>query len=118
MIYRREVFLEEDHKPGSQFPLKEVEQLTNLDGSQKRFLGHVSLGLQTPMGMSTLPLNFEIQAATIEEAFGKFEERAQTEIVAAKAELQAELSEMRRQQQSRIITPGELPPTDLGKLKF
>jgi hypothetical protein len=70
------------------------------------------------MGVTSLPVTFEIEAASVQEAFAKFSQRAETEVEAAKSELQDELTEMRRRSQSRIVTPGDLPPTDLGKLKL
>jgi hypothetical protein len=117
MIYRREEFFEEQPED-QKFPVKQVEQVTSLDGSVKKFVGRVTLGIQTPMGVTSLPVSFEIEAASIQEAFAKFSQRAETEVEAAKAELQDELTEMRRRSQSRIVTPGDLPPTDLGKLKL
>lgn len=117
MIYRREEYFEENPED-QRFPVKQVEQLTSLDGTVKKFVGRVSLGLQTPMGVSSLPISFEIEAASVTEAFQKFADIADAEIERAKGELQNELQEMRRKSQNRIITPGELPPTDLGKLKL
>ena len=117
MIYKREEFLEEQ-PDDAKFPVRQVEQLMSLDGSVKKFIGRVTLGVQTPMGVTSLPVTFEIEAGSIQEAFAKFARRAETEVEAAKGELQDELMEMRRRSQSRIVTPGDLPPTDLGKLKL
>ena len=117
MIYRREEFFEEQPED-QKFPVRQVEQVTSLDGSVKKFVGRVTLGVQTPMGVTSLPVSFEIEAASVQEAFAKFSQRAETEVEAAKGELQEELNEMRRKSQSRIVTPGELPPTDFGKLKL
>jgi hypothetical protein len=117
MIYRREEFFEEN-ADDQKFPLKQVEQISSLDGSVRKFIGRVSLGIQTPMGVSSIPVSFEIEASTVQEAFAKFAARAEAEIEVAKNELQDELQEMRRRSQSRIVTPGDLPPTDLGKLKL
>jgi len=109
MIYKREEFVQED--PASKnYPVKQVEVLSALNGGEKRHIGRVTLALQTPMGMTTLPISFEIPAATVEEAFQKFESIADAEIEAAKNELQEQIQELRRRAQSRIITPGELPP--------
>ena len=115
MIYKREEFFEESPED-QKFPIKQVEQVTSLDGSSKKFIGRVTLGIQTPMGVSSLPVTFEIEAASVPEAFAKFSQRAETEVEAAKAELQDELQEMRRRSQNRIVTPGELPPQDMGNL--
>jgi hypothetical protein len=115
MIYKREEFFEENELD-QKFPIKQIEQLSSLDGSVKKFIGRVSLGVQTPMGVQTIPVTFEIEAATIQDAFVKFPARAETEVEAAKRELQSELNELRRRSQNRIVTPGDLPPTDLGNL--
>ena len=117
MIYRREEFFEEQPND-AKFPIRQIEQLTSLDGSVKKFVGRVTLGVQTPMGVTSLPVSFEIEAASLQEAFAKFPQRAETEVEAAKGELQEELMEMRRKSQSRIVTPGELPPTGMGKLRL
>jgi len=117
MIYRREEYFEEN--PADQkFPVKQIEQIVSLDGETRKFVGRVNLGVQTPMGVSTIPVSFEIQAATIQEAFEKFPAMAEAEVERAKGDLQNELQEMRRQSQSRIVTPGEISPGDLGKLKL
>ncbi len=115
MIYKREEFFEENEQD-QKFPVKQVEQITSLDGSVKKFIGRVSLGLQTPMGVQSIPVTFEIEATGVQEAFGKFNARAEAEVEAAKRELQSELNELRRRSQNRIVTPGDLPPPDLGNL--
>lgn len=116
MIYKREEFIEEN-EGDKKFPVKQIDQLTSLDGEVKKFVGRVSLALQTPMGVTTLPISFEIKAETIGEAFSKFSELADAEIEISKRELQEELQELRRRNQSRIVTPGAMPP-DLGKIKL
>ena len=113
MIYKREEFIEEN-PTDQKFPVKQIEVLSSLDGKESKYIGRVSLGLQTPMGVQTIPVSFEVEAANIQEAFAKFPSRADVEVEAAKKELQ----EMRRRSASRIVTPGDLPPTDMGKLKF
>jgi len=116
MIYRREEFIEES-ETDQKYPVRQIEQLTSLDGSVKKFLGRVSLALQTPMGMTTIPVQFEIEAATLAEAFGKFPARADEEIEISKRELQEEMQEMRRRQHSRIVTSSAMPP-EPGKIKL
>jgi hypothetical protein len=117
MIYRREEYYEETPED-PKFPVKQVERLVSLDGTVSKFVGRVSLGIQTPMGVSTLPISFEIEAASVEEAFRKFPGIAETEIQRAQNDLQREIQEMRRQSQSRIVTPGDIHPGELGKLKL
>ncbi|HPP11831.1 MAG TPA: hypothetical protein PKW42_03780 [bacterium] len=116
MIYKHEEYIEEN-AADSKFPIKQIEQLTSLDGKVKKFIGRVSLALQTPMGMTTIPVTFEIEAATIQEAFAKFSERAEAEIESAKRDLHAELQELRRQNASRII-PATGIPTGINKIKL
>ena len=125
MIFKREEFIKEN--PGHEkFPVMQIEQLSAVDGDEKRFIGRVSLGVQTPMGTSTLPISFEIAASTVQEAFEQFEAKAESEIENAQKELQDQLQEVRRKAQNRIVTPGELPGQmpggqggpDLGNLKL
>ena len=117
MIYKRENFVEESAED-SKFPVKTVEVLTPLDGGQKRFVGQVTMGLQTPYGVQSLPVNFDIEAETIEGAFAKFEARAEEEIEKAKGELQNQLQELRRQSQGRIVTPDQIAPGGMSKLQL
>lgn len=117
MIYRREEYFEEAPE-NQKFPVKQIEQIVSLDGQVRKYVGRVSLGIQTPMGVSTIPVSFEIEAANVEEAFRKFEQIAEVEIERAKDDLQKELQEMRRQSQNRIVTPGDIHPGELGKLQL
>jgi hypothetical protein len=120
MIYKREEFLEENDADRA-FPVKQIEQLTSLDGSKTKFIGRVSLALQTPMGVTSLPVTFEIPSGNIAEAFAGFAERAETAIEESKKELETEIQEMRRKSQSRIITPDGMPPISGnpgGKIKL
>ena len=117
MIYRREEYFEESPED-DKFPVRQIEQIVSVDGSVRKFVGRVSLGIQTPMGVSSVPVSFEIEAATVQEAFQKFPRIAEAEIERAKGDLQRELEEMRRQSQSRIVTPGDIRPGDLGKLQL
>jgi hypothetical protein len=106
MIYKREEFFEED-AANEKFPIKSIEKVTSLDGSETKYMGRVSLAINTPMGMNTLPISFELDTPTIEEAFEKFEAQAEIEIEKAKIELQEQLQELRQKAQNRIVTPGE-----------
>jgi len=117
VIYKREEYLEES-PTDQKFPVKQIEVLSSIDGKESKYIGRVSLGLQTPMGVQTIPVSFEVEAASIQEAFAKFSTRADAEVEVAKKELQDELQEMRRRSQNRIVTPGDLPPTDMGRLKL
>lgn len=117
MIFRRENFIEEN-PDDPKYPVKQVEQLTAVDGGSKHFVGRVSIGIQTPMGVQTLPVSFDIQAETVEGAFSLFQARADEEIEKAKNELQDQLQELRRQSQSRIVTPDEIAPGGISKLQL
>jgi len=117
MIYKRENFVEESPE-NAKFPVKSVEVLTPLDGGQKRFVGQVTMGLQTPYGMQSLPVTFDIEAETVEGAFAKFEARAEEQIEKAKSELQDQLQELRRQSQGRIVTPDQIAPGGMSKLQL
>lgn len=64
--------------------------------------GHASL--MTPGG--TLPLSFEIDAKTMEEALEKYPDAARTALEATLAELE----KMRRDAQSSIVVPGQGAP--------
>ncbi len=117
MIYKRDDFIEESPE-SRKFPVRQIEQLTSLDGETKRFVGRVSLAIQTGMGMSTIPVSFEIEAGTVSEAFSKFDARAEEEVEKTQKELQNQFDEARRRAQSRIVTPGDIAPGDLGKLSL
>jgi hypothetical protein len=59
----------------------------------------------TPAG--ALPLSFEIQAASLDDAVAKFGDGAKQ----ALARTMRRLEELRREQASSIIVPGTAPPT-------
>ena len=61
MIYKREEFIEES-PTDQKFPVKQIEVLSSLDGKESKYIGRVSLGLQTPMGVQTIPVSFEVEA--------------------------------------------------------
>lgn len=67
--------------------------------------------------MGTLPLSFAIEAATIEDAFKKFPDGMKK----AFDEMMAELRDMRREQQNRIVVPRggampDMPPPGGSKI--
>ena len=65
------------------------------------YLGEMQL--MTPMG--SLPIAFEIDAATLDEAVSKFAPLAKS----AMEEAARELQELRRQASSQIVVPGQGP---------
>ena len=84
------------------------DRLTANDDSETRYIGRLSMAVQTPVGVSNVPVSFEIDASGIVQAFEKFGALADAAIENAKKELQEQVQEMRRKAQSRIVTPGEL----------
>lgn len=97
-LYREEQFT--DRRVGS------IQRLTPVDGSGNddptrpvRYVGQASL--MTPAG--SLPINFEIEAGSLGEAAEQFGEEAQKAVQDAIKQLQ----EMRRDQASGIVVPGQ-----------
>jgi len=106
MIYRRQEYIEEAEE-NAKFPVRHIEVLSPIDNSPPRFIGHVTLGFQTPMGVQQIPVTFEIDAPTIEEAFPKFEQCAEPQIEEARKSIEEEIRKLRQEASSRIIRPGE-----------
>lgn len=115
-LYREEIFT--DRKIGTIRKMIPVK----IDGStdtarQVSYVGEAQI--LTPMG--TLPLSFELEANTLEEAVAKFGPATKQAIEQTMKELQ----EMRRQQSSSIVIPqagaGAIGPGGLpggGKIKL
>lgn len=116
-LWREEIFT--DRKVGTIRRLTPVKSDGNADPARKtQFLGEASL--MTSAG--SLPLTFEIQAATLEQAVQAYGDAVQK----AFQEAMEELKELRRRAASQIVIPqggasgltgggGGLPP---GKLKL
>lgn len=97
-LYRQEIFT--DRRVGTVRRLTPVTTSGETDsGRQTVYEGQASL--YTPAG--ALPLNFEIPAETLAEAFEKFGDEAH----AAMERTIKELEEMRREQASSIMVPGQ-----------
>ena len=97
-LYLEEVFT--DNKVGTLRRMKPVTSEGELDDSRPTlYLG--STQMMTPGG--ALPLNFEIQAESLTDAVNQFGERANK----ALEDTMEELQEMRRQQASQIVMPGQ-----------
>jgi len=115
-MYREEIFT--DRRAGT------IRRLTpvTLDGAtdtSRPMLFSGQTQLLTPAGV--LPLVFEIEAATLEEALQKFPEGVKVALEQAIDEAR----EMRREQASRIVVPevgaggiGPGPGAGGGKIKF
>ncbi len=106
-LYREELYT--DRRVGS------IRQLTPIrtDGSADTarvtlFVGQISV--MTPMG--TLPISYEIPAATLAEAIEKFPDGAR----AAMEDTMHELAQLRRESASSIVIPepGAVPPPSGG----
>ena len=96
-LWREESFT--DRRVGSLQRLTPIAPDGSLDNNrQEIYVGQTQI--LTPAG--ALPLSFEIQAASLNEAVEKFGENAQV----ALAEAMERLEEMRRESASSIIVPG------------
>jgi hypothetical protein len=115
-LYREEVFT--DRRAGT---IRKLTPVT-IDGatdSARKVLFSGQTQLLTPAGV--LPLVFEIEATTLEEALDKFPEGVKSALEQAIDEAR----EMRREQASRIVVPevggggmGPGPSAGGGKIKF
>lgn len=113
-LYREEVYT--DQKAGSIRCLIPVTaQGGNDDSRETRYVGQTQL--VTPMG--ALPLSFEIEANSLEEAAKKFSSHAK----AALENTMKEIQEMRREAASSIVVPetggmGSGVPGSGGKIQL
>jgi hypothetical protein len=95
-LYREDVY--SDRKAGTIRQMTPVDRAGGIDAKRKiLFVGEMQL--MTPMG--TLPLAFEIDAATVGEAAEKFPDLAQ----AAMERTVKELQQLRREAASQIVVP-------------
>lgn len=96
-LYREDTFT--DLQAGTVKQLSPVQSDGSPDASRPvRFTGHTRI--MTPAG--TLPLDFEIEAATLPDALRRFSQSARV----ALAHLADELDALQRENASRIVTPG------------
>jgi len=107
MIYKREEYVEEN-RSDTKFPIKHIDVMTPADGGPARYIGQVALGVQTPVGVQQIPVSFEIEASSVEEAFRRFEEHAMPKLEEARRQIEEELQRLRQQASSRIVRPSEL----------
>lgn len=109
MIYKREEYIQETQEEGRS-AVKQIEVLVpQAEGEQSlRYIGHVTMMIQTPMGAQQMPVSFEIDAANIEEAFQKFDEYAQPRIEETRKAVEQEIQRMRQEASNRIVSPDEL----------
>lgn len=97
-LYREELFT--DQKIGSIKRLTPVTPEGEADTSRE-VLYSGSTQVMTPMG--ALPINFDLEANTIGEAAEKFGPAAEVAVERTAKELE----EMRREQASKIVVPGQ-----------
>ena len=97
-LYREELFT--DQKIGTIRRLTPVTPEGETDASRE-VLYSGSTQVMTPMG--ALPINFDLEASTIGEAAEKFGPAAEVAVERTAKELE----EMRRQQASKIVVPGQ-----------
>lgn len=113
MIYRKEEYVEHD-QDDEKFPIKQIDRLAELDGNGQRFIGRAVLNMQTNMGVQQMPISFEIEADGVREAFTKYAETAEPKVAEVREHIQNRISELRRQQQSQIVTPTGQPASEQG----
>ena len=118
MIYRREEYIEENPSD-EKYRVKRIDALEPIDGSSKKFIGHVAIGLQTTMGVQQIPVSFEIEAKTIKEAFERFVATAEPRIQEELDHIEDEMQRLQREASSRIVRPGEVGmPANGGVIDF
>ena len=104
-LYREETFT--DQKVGTLRRMTPVDAEGNTDPRRSViYIGQAQM--MTPAG--ALPLSFEIPAATLAEACTQFGDAARK----AMEETIEELKEMRRQQASSLVIPGQGSPGGMG----
>ena len=113
MIYKRQDYVEEAGS-NAKFPVRQIEAPTDVDSGETRFVGHVALGIQTGLGVQQLPISFEIEAASIQEAFQKFEQSAEPRIEEARKGVEQEMQRLRQDASGRIVRPDEVGLGDAG----
>lgn len=99
-LYLEETFT--DRKVGT------LRRLTPVDGSGNPDAGRQVIYMGAAQAMTAagpIPLNFDIPADSLEDACAKFAEGAQQAV----EEMAVRLEEMRREQASQIVVPGQQP---------
>ena len=107
MIYKREEYVEQGDEK-ARFPVKHIEVLQPVGKGQARYVGQLTLGMQTPAGVQQIPIHFAIEADSIEDAFHKFDALAETRVAEAQKQIEEEIGRMRREASSRIVRPDEI----------
>ncbi|MEF8787832.1 MAG: hypothetical protein V5A84_02065 [Planctomycetota bacterium] len=107
MIYQKEEFVEEGSDE-DKFPVKRIERWQPVyEEGEEKFIGSVALGVRTPSGVQQLPVDFEIDAEDLEEAFEKFEAAANPKVEEMRSRLQEQMQKARQQSSQNIVTPDQ-----------
>jgi len=107
MIYQKEEFVEEG-SDDEKFPMKRIERWEPVyEDAESKFIGSVALGVRTPSGVQQLPVDFEIDAEDLEEAFEKFEAAANPKVEEMRSRLQEQMQKARQQSSQNIVTPDQ-----------
>lgn len=115
MIYRKQEFVQ-DNSGDSDFPIKVIDHLESLDDAIVKFIGRAVLNMRTPAGIHQIPVSFEIDAESIEDAFEQYAEAAKPKIQEVRRHVQRQLDRLKSQQQpGRIITPDQAGGPDIIK---
>ena len=112
MIYRKDEFVQQDDQD-TEFPIKQVDRLEPVGEGTSRFIGRAALNMTTPMGIQQIPVSFEIDAETIEDAFARYVQQAKPKLEEVKQRVQQRLDELRKAEQGQIVQPGQ---TDSGRI--
>ncbi len=117
MIYRKKEYVQED-KNDSRFPVKQIEMMEPVGSEEEsaRFVGHVGLGMQTPMGVQQIPVSFEIEAEDIKDAFDKFAACANPKIEETRRQVEQEVQKLRKESSNRIVQPGDMDLQNQGNV--
>jgi hypothetical protein len=117
MIYKKTEYVQEDEND-QRFPIKRIEVLEPVGNEDEtsKFIGHVILGMQTPMGVHQFPVSFEIEAEDVQSAFNRFEAHANPQIEQARRQIQEEVQKVQQQRKSKIIQPGDVNMQNRGNV--
>ncbi|NLW51191.1 MAG: hypothetical protein GXY85_10180 [Candidatus Brocadiaceae bacterium] len=105
MIYRKDEFVQQD-QDDKEFPIKQVDRLEPVPEGPPRFIGRAALNMNTPMGIQQIPVSFEIEAETIQDAFARYTELARPKLEEVKQHVQQRLRQLHAAEQDQIVRPG------------
>jgi hypothetical protein len=94
MIYRKHEYVQ-DQTGDEQFRVKVIDELTDVLGQTVRYIGRATVNMQTPLGIQQFPVSFEIEAASIEEAFAAYSQMAGPKVESVRRHVQALLDRLK-----------------------